>query len=64
MILNILSPEKKYHVEDVDCVTLPGTLGPFQVLKNHAPIISSLERGVLSFKVKGQLKTLQVKEGL
>lgn len=63
MILHILSPEKKYYVEDVDSVTLPGTLGSFQVLKNHAPLISSLQHGTLSFTVKGHLKTLIVEEG-
>lgn len=30
---------------DVSSVTVPGTMGRFEVLENHAPIISSLEQG-------------------
>ncbi len=30
-------------------VTLPGALGSFQILEHHAPIISSLVKGKLSF---------------
>jgi F-type H+-transporting ATPase subunit epsilon len=40
MKLEIISPEKTYFKGDVDSVTLPGILGPFQILNNHAPLIS------------------------
>lgn len=63
MTLDILSPEKTYHVDDVESVTLPGTMGSFQILKNHAPLISSLRRGNITFSVKGHLKTMVVEEG-
>ncbi|MFA7155976.1 MAG: hypothetical protein WC112_09655, partial [Proteiniphilum sp.] len=42
MTLEILSPEKNHLWENVQSITLPGTMGSFQVLKNHAPLISSL----------------------
>ena len=38
--LRIVSPEKIVFVGDVDSVTVPGTTGEFQVLPNHAPLIS------------------------
>ena len=50
MELNILSPEKGIlSGRAVDRVELPGAKGRFVVLKDHAPIISSLVGGVISF---------------
>ena len=43
--LRIVSPEKIVFVGDVDSVSVPGTTGEFQVLPNHAPLISSLDAG-------------------
>ena len=43
--LRIVSPEKIVFVGDVDSVTVPGSTGEFQVLPNHAPLISSLDAG-------------------
>lgn len=43
--LRIVSPERIVFVGDVDSVTVPGTSGEFQILPNHAPLISSLDSG-------------------
>ena len=43
--LIIYSPERIIIERMVSKVSLPGTLGRFMVLKNHAPLISSLEEG-------------------
>ena len=43
--LRIVSPEKIVFVGDVESVIVPGMMGEFQVLPNHAPLISSLEPG-------------------
>ena len=45
MHLVIVSPERMLFDGKVSQVTLPGELGEFQVLVNHAPIISSLVAG-------------------
>ena len=45
MELEILSPDKKIYSGEIKLVKLPGTKGSFEVLKNHAPIISTLEKG-------------------
>lgn len=42
--LKIVSTEKVVFTGDVESVTVPGTLGEFEILVNHAPIISSLEK--------------------
>ena len=45
MILEIVSPEAKLFSAEVTSVTLPGVDGSFQILNNHAPIVSILEKG-------------------
>ena len=64
MTLEILTPESVYYSGDADSVTLPGTLGTFQILNNHAPIISSLTKGIVSFSVKGEIRQIGVTDGL
>lgn len=44
MQLEILTPDRKLFEGDVTSVKVPGAKGQFEVLKNHAPIISSLEK--------------------
>jgi F-type H+-transporting ATPase subunit epsilon len=45
MILEILTPEKKFFSGEVESVLMPGTDGKFEILKGHAPLISSLKSG-------------------
>ena len=63
MKLEIISPEKTYYKGEVDSVTLPGALGPFQILKNHAPMISSLTKGQIIISIDGHLKDLSINDG-
>jgi len=53
MVLEIITPEASLFRGEVNSVSLPGLDGVFQVLNNHAPIISSLKKGELSFEVVG-----------
>ena len=48
MTVKVISPEKVLFNGEAECVSVPGTSGQFEVLQNHAPIISSLEKGVVS----------------
>ena len=45
MILEIITPEKEVFNGEVTSVKFPGTDGGFEILNNHAPIISTLEKG-------------------
>ena len=45
MKVTIVSPEKTLFEGEADGVKLPGEMGRFEVLKGHAPIISSLTEG-------------------
>ncbi len=47
--LEIITPDGSFYEGDVSSATLPGSLGAFQVLNNHAAIISSLAKGALSY---------------
>jgi F-type H+-transporting ATPase subunit epsilon len=47
MILEIVSPEAQLFSGEVTSVTLPGIDGSFQILNNHAPIVSVLKKGVV-----------------
>ena len=51
--LKIVSPEKIEFEGDVESVLVPGSLGQFEILVNHAPIISSLDKGKVVYTVAG-----------
>ena len=53
IILDIISPERTLVHESVLSVELPGTLGRFEVLKDHASLISSLVEGNIVYKIDG-----------
>ncbi|RYC52117.1 F0F1 ATP synthase subunit epsilon [Flagellimonas olearia] len=54
MYLEIVSPEATLFSGDVTSVTVPGVNGEFQMLENHAPIVSLLQAG--NVRVKGDIK--------
>jgi F-type H+-transporting ATPase subunit epsilon len=45
MKIEIITPDKKIFEGDIKSIRVPGKKGSFQVLKDHAPIISTLENG-------------------
>lgn len=62
--LNIVSPEKEIYNGDVESVTLPGTVGAFTILPQHAPIVSSLHAGKVIYVPKdGEEQTLDIEGG-
>ena len=55
--LKIVSPERIIYDSLAESVIVPGTLSQFEILTNHAPIISSLTRGTVVYTTKeGQFK--------
>ena len=64
MKLKIVSPEGVAYEGNVESVSVPGSLGQFQILNNHAPIISLLEAGEVIYKdLAGERKMKTVKGG-
>lgn len=47
MKIEIITPESKIYEGDIKSVRVPGKKGSFQVLKDHAPIISTLDPGMV-----------------
>ncbi|GGC51768.1 hypothetical protein GCM10011387_01530 [Pedobacter quisquiliarum] len=64
MTLEILTPDKKVFEGEVTAVTVPGTMGSFQILRDHAPIISTLEDGPVIIKNKTDEQTFIIKGGV
>ena len=63
MTLEILTPEKKLFSGDASSVTLPGIDGQFQLLNNHAPIISALGKGNIKYKTTEGEKQISISGG-
>lgn len=61
--LEIVTPEKKVFDETVESVTVPTATGEAGILPNHAPLISALKPGILSFTNKGTVEKLAVAGG-
>ncbi len=64
MQLTILTPDKPVFDGTVVSVTVPGTLGAFQILKDHAPIISTLEDGNVIIQTGNEEKSIGIKGGV
>ncbi|WP_425076614.1 F0F1 ATP synthase subunit epsilon [Psychroserpens sp. S379A] len=53
MYLEIVSPEATLFSGEVTSVAVPGLMGEFEVLNNHAPIVSILKEG--NVKINGNI---------
>jgi len=61
--LEIITPDKPIFNEVIESVTIPGTMGNFQILKNHAPLISTFDVGVVNIKSGGNLNYFSTSGG-
>ena len=65
MFLEIISPDKKLFSGEVRSVSLPGADGSFGVLNRHAPIVSSLKKGIVKVIDSGAAShTFEIKGGV
>lgn len=65
MHLEIITPDKKVYTGEVKAVKLPGSEGSFGVLKNHAPLISTLGNGEIKVTEENQqVHTFNVEGGV
>lgn len=58
MFLEIVTPEASIFKGEVESVTVPGVMGEFQMLNNHAPIVSLLQEGKV--KIRGNAQIAEV----
>lgn len=64
MRLEIITPEKNVFSGEVEIVTLPGVNGQFQILKDHAPLVSTLKNGDLFYEIAGKKDAMTISGGV
>ena len=64
MQLTILTPDKSVFNGTAAAVTVPGTSGSFQILKDHAPVISTLEDGKVIIHNNNKDEVFNIKGGV
>lgn len=65
MQLEIVTPENKLFSGDIKLVQLPGSKGSFEILRNHAPIISTLDTGIVKLiTIEGKEMQFEIKGGV
>ena len=61
--LKIVSPEKVEYDGAVERILVPGTMGQFEILNDHAPIISTLQKGTVEYVNKEGKTSLEIQGG-
>lgn len=62
--LNIISAEKKIFSGKASKVIIPGISGDFGVYPDHAPLVSPLKPGTISYTINGEEHTIEVSGGI
>ena len=61
--LSVVTPQKQLISEEVDQVNAPGSEGDFGILYDHAPFLTNLRSGQLSYENDGEFTTLVIGGG-
>ena len=64
MKLEIISPLGIFLQKEVESVSFPGSGGNFTMLRNHAPIISTLKKGKIIYVENGTLHETDIERGI
>lgn len=65
MNIEIITPDNQLFKGEVESIKVPGTKGTFMVLNNHAPIISTLEKGkIIITTTENEEKEFEIESGL
>ncbi|HOB27183.1 MAG TPA: hypothetical protein PKJ07_03445 [Bacteroidales bacterium] len=62
--VELINPTKIIYKGEVDTIWLPGIVSPFQVLPNHAPLLSVLDKGTIKIKINDQFKNFDIDGGI
>ncbi len=63
MKLTLITPINKKTIDHVTKVTLPGSVGSFMILRGHAPMISSLLKGVIIYEDQNSSHNIEIDGG-
>ena len=61
--LKIVSPEKVEYDGAAERILVPGTMGQFEILNDHAPIISTLQKGTVEYVNREGKTSLEIQGG-
>ena len=64
MQLEVVTPDKKVFEGEATSVVFPGSDGEFQVLNNHAPMISALGKGEMRIVSSGKEEKVVIDGGV
>jgi len=64
MHLTIITPDKQVFDGEVEMASFPGSDGSFQVLNNHAPLVSSLGKGDITYRSRDTASNVYVDGGV
>jgi F-type H+-transporting ATPase subunit epsilon len=65
MFIEIITPDKKIFSGEASLIQLPGTNGSFEILKDHAPVISTLAKGKIKLiDSEKQTQFFEIKSGV
>ena len=64
MTVDIITPDRKVFSGEASAVTFPGSEGQFQVLNDHAPLVSTLDKGQVIVQTAAGQQTFMVDGGV
>jgi len=65
MYIEIITPDEKLFKGEIELLQVPGILGSFEILNNHAPIISTLDAGKIKItKSRGGTEFFEINGGV
>ena len=64
MYLEILTPDQKIFSGEITSVQVPGASGSFEVFINHAPIISTLDKGNVTIRIAKEEQVFAIDGGV
>lgn len=62
--IKIITPDETLFEDKADTIFLPGAKGRFQILENHAPLVSNLAKGEIKLISSGVEKTFDISGGV
>ncbi|HJN06636.1 MAG TPA: ATP synthase F1 subunit epsilon [Bacteroidales bacterium] len=64
MNLEIITPDTTIYQGEAELIQLPGIDGSFEILNNHAPLISALKKGKVKIKKSGKEEFFEINGGV
>ena len=62
-MVEIITPERKFYQDDVECIIVPAPDGELGILKGHAPMVAAVSTGLIRIKQDGKWIEAYTSEG-